>query len=267
MIVIDLAASAPFQGTNRTKDSHLTHAFGPNTSEQIILTSGSTITNFNAGFQVKAVVGNFVWLDGNQNGLQDNGEKPVQGVKVMAMNSSGIVVSESTTGVDGIYNLDGIAEGNYYVKFQAQSQYGFTAPNRGSDEIDSDVSGTFGTGTTSLVQLHTGDQLNNIDAGLTLAVLPIEWIDFVGSYNGTFTTLSWITGIEVNNDYYIIERRHETEKNFRQIGRELASANQFASRHDYVYDDYDLSLDGIYYYRIKQVDKDGLKNLANFHSI
>jgi len=254
----DLAASAPFQGTNRTKDSHLTHAFGPNTSEQIILTSGSTITNFNAGFQVKAVVGNFVWLDGNQNGLQDNGEKPVQGVKVMAMNSSGIVVSESTTGVDGIYNLDGIAEGNYYVKFQAQSQYGFTAPNRGSDEIDSDVSGTFGTGTTSLVQLHTGDQLNNIDAGLTLAVLPIEWIDFVGSYNGTFTTLSWITGIEVNNDYCIIERRHETEKNFRQIGRELASANQFASRHDYVYDDYDLSLDGIYYYRIKQVDKDGL---------
>ncbi|MGB3130766.1 MAG: T9SS type A sorting domain-containing protein [Saprospiraceae bacterium] len=38
----------------------------------------------------------------------------------------------------------------------------------------------------------------------------------------------------------------------------MASANQFASRHDYVYDDYDLSLDGIYYYRIKQVDKDGL---------
>ncbi len=254
----DLAASAAFQGTNRTKDSHLTHAFGPNTSELLTLTSGSIVSNFNAGFQVKAVVGNFVWLDSNQNGLQDNGEKPVQGVKVMAMNSSGTIVSESTTGVDGVYTLDGIAEGDYYVKFQAQSQYGFTTPNKGSDEIDSDVSGTFGAGTTAIVQLHTGDLLNNIDAGLTLAVLPIEWIDFTGSFNGTFTKLSWITGIEINNDYYIVERRHETEKNFRPIGKEFSSANQNASQHDYFYDDYDLSLDGIYYYRIMQVDKDGL---------
>ncbi len=253
----DLAASAAFQGTDRNKDSHLTHAFGPNTSEQVNLTSGTMVTNFNAGFQVKALVGNFVWLDANQNGIQDGGEKPVQGVKVMAMNLNGVVVSESTTGVDGIYNLDGIAAGDYYVKFQAQSQYGYTTPNVGNDDIDSDVNGSQGSGTTPVMRVNTGDRLANVDAGLILSVLPIEWIDFNAHFNGSYTELNWITGKEINNFEYVIERRHESEKNFVEIGKEAASTNLSAARHDYTYDDFDVVANGVYYYRIKQVDRDG----------
>jgi len=253
----DLAASAAFQGTDRNKDSHLTHAFGPNTSEQVNLTSGTMVINFNAGFQVKALVGNFVWLDANQNGIQDGGEKPVQGVKVMAMNLNGVVVSESTTGVDGIYNLDGIAAGDYYVKFQAQSQYGYTTPNVGNDDIDSDVNGSQGTGTTQVMRINTGDRIASVDAGLILSVLPIEWIDFNAQFNGSYTELNWITGKEINNFEYVIERRHESEKNFVEIGKEAASTNQTASRHDYTYDDFNVVSNGVYYYRIKQVDRDG----------
>ena len=253
----DLAASAAFQGTDRNKDSHLTHAFGPNTSEQVNLTSGTMVINFNAGFQVKALVGNFVWLDANQNGIQDGGEKPVQGVKVMAMNLNGVVVSESTTGVDGIYNLDGIAAGDYYVKFQAQSQYGYTTPNVGNDDIDSDVNGSQGTGTTQVMRINTGDRIASVDAGLILSVLPIEWIDFNAQFNGSYTELNWITGKEINNFEYVIERRHESEKNFVAIGKEAASTNLSAARHDYTYDDFNVVANGVYYYRIKQVDRDG----------
>ncbi|MBK9994322.1 MAG: DUF11 domain-containing protein [Saprospiraceae bacterium] len=253
----DLAASAAFQGTDRTKDSHLTHAYGPNTSEKITVLSGSDIKDIHAGFQVKAVVGNFVWLDGNQNGLQDSGEKPVQGVKVAAYNTAGVMVSESTTGVDGKYLLDGIAAGDYYVKFVPNSQYGFTTANRGNDDIDSDVTGTQGLGTTQVMRLNTGDAIPHVDAGLILSVLPLEWLGFTAEYNGSFTELNWSTGTEINNSHFEIERRHESEKDFEKIGQESASTNASATLHEYSHDDYDVVMSGLYYYRIKQVDRDG----------
>ncbi|MBK7224392.1 MAG: DUF11 domain-containing protein [Saprospiraceae bacterium] len=253
----DLAASAAFQGTDRTKDSHLTHAYGPNTSEKITVVSGSDIKDIHAGFQVKAVVGNYVWLDGNQNGLQDSGEKPVQGVKVAAYNTAGVMVSESTTGVDGKYLLDGIAAGDYYVKFVPSSQYGFTSANRGNDDIDSDVTGTQGLGTTQVMRLNTGDAIPHVDAGLILSVLPLEWLDFTAEYNGSFTELNWSTGAEINNSHFEIERRHESEKDFAKIGQESASTDASAALHEYSHDDYDVVKSGLYYYRIKQVDRDG----------
>ncbi|MGB3130346.1 MAG: T9SS type A sorting domain-containing protein, partial [Saprospiraceae bacterium] len=134
---------------------------------------------------------------------------------------------------------------------------GYTTPNVENDDIDSDVNGSQGTGTTQVMRINTGDRIASVDAGLILSVLPIEWIDFNAQFNGSYTELNWITGKEINNFEYVIERRHELEKNFVEIGKEAASTNQTASRHDYTYDDFDVVANGVYYYRIKQVDRDG----------
>ncbi len=76
------------------------------------------VLNIGAGFQEKATVGDYEWLDRYLNGIQDSGEQPIPGVKVNAYNiTTRVMVSEATTGSDGHYMLEGIAQGDYYVKF------------------------------------------------------------------------------------------------------------------------------------------------------
>jgi len=253
-----LAASEPLRGGNADKDSDIGHENGVNSTRKIVVLSGDMVLNIGAGFQNKATVGDYVWLDRNLNGLQDSGEQPIPGVKVNAYNNTtGAMVSEATTGSDGHYMLDGIAQGDYYVKFIPPVNYGFTAAHSGTDPVDNDVDGTNGYGTTRVYRIQTGDALPTIDAGLVGAVLAIEWLNFTGHHNGSFTELNWQTGVELNNDHFEIERRHESETGFTVIGQELASEDGLAAKHNYGYDDFDANKSGVYYYRLKQVDKDG----------
>ena len=61
-------------------------------------------------------------------------------------------VSESVTGTDGSYFLDGLVQGDFYFKFEIQNNtYGFTVSHATRDEMDSDVDGTFGYGSTKMI--------------------------------------------------------------------------------------------------------------------
>ena len=263
----NLAAGPWYIGSNQY-DSDITHENGINTTRKFTVLSGDHVPNIGAGFQNKATVGNFVWLDANANGVQDLGEKPMAGVTVAAYNPQGTMVSEATTNNSGVYMLDGIAKGDYFLKFtKASAQLSFTTPHVGLDEVDSDVDGTNGSGTTKLMRLNADDAVVNIDAGVLFAVLPLEWLSFDGKYNGSFTELNWATGVELNNSHFVIERRHESEKEFKEIGTEQASLEPQSARHEYAYDDYNVTESGVYYYRIKQVDQDGSFTYSNVISI
>ncbi|MCC6843703.1 MAG: DUF11 domain-containing protein [Saprospiraceae bacterium] len=262
-----LAASEPFKGGNTDKDSDISHEFGVNTTRKFTVLSGDMILNVGAGFQDKATLGDRVWLDRNFNGIQDGNEEPVQGVKIAAYTPGGVMVSEATSGFDGTYMLDGVAQGDYYVKFTAPVSFGFTIPHTGSDNVDNDVDGTNGYGTTRVYRVQTGDAFPTIDAGLVYQVLPLEWLSFEANYNGEFTELDWATGVEINNGYFEVERRHESETEFKAIGQVDASTETGASRHDYEMDDLNVNQSGVYYYRIKQVDRDGKYNYSKVISI
>jgi len=262
-----LAASDPYKGGNVDKDSDISHENGVNSSRKLTLLSGDMILNIGAGFQDKSTVGDMVWLDRNNNGLQDPGEPPVQGVIVDAYSLSGSKVSESTSGLDGSYMLDGISGGDYFVKFTPPVQYGFTRPKAGPETIDSDVTGTHGFGTTRVYRLLTGDRLPYIDAGLVAGVLPLEWLGFDGIYNGRFTELEWSTGVEINNSHFVIERRHESESSFVEIAQVSASLEASSSIHNYTYDDHNVVKSGVYYYKLKQVDHNASYTYSNTISI
>ncbi|MCC6817095.1 MAG: DUF11 domain-containing protein, partial [Saprospiraceae bacterium] len=262
-----LAASDPLRGTDRNKDSDIGHENGLNTSRKLTVVSGDMLLNIGAGFSDKAVMGDFVWLDANGNGVQDSGEEPIENVHVYAVSPNGTIVSESMTQPNGTFNLDGIAQGDYYVRFEPPSSYGFTTPKAGSDPIDSDVDGTNGYGTTRTYRINAGDEKPTVDAGLVFQVLPLEWLSFDGRYNGSFTELDWSTGVEINNDYFDVERRHESEAAFSKIAQVDASSDRAAKIHTYNHDDYDVSRSGIYYYRIKQVDRNGTFSYSKTISI
>jgi uncharacterized repeat protein (TIGR01451 family) len=112
-----------------------------------------------------AGLGDFVWLDLNKNGIQDNGEPGVPNITVTLYNQAGTVLDTRLTNASGYYSFTGLIPGTYQVGFTLPNGYTFTIPNAGSnDQIDSDADLT--TGRTPLVTLAPGEYNPTLDAGL-----------------------------------------------------------------------------------------------------
>jgi hypothetical protein len=253
-----LGASPPYKGTDPDKDCDITHENGINTTRTITLSSGELLSNLAGGFQTKSIVGDKVWIDQNFNGMQDFGELPLPGVKVSAYNMDKKKVSESLTGADGLFMLDGMTQGDFYLKFEVPNgKYGFTKAHAGLDEMDSDVDGSYGYGSTKMFSILPGEVRPTMDAGVVSQALAVEWLQFNGEYNGKFTELNWATGFNEDNDHFVVERKYETDNQFEDIGIVQANSTLNLKKYDYEFDDLAVEKSGTYYYRLKQVNKDG----------
>jgi hypothetical protein len=104
------------------------------------------------------------------------------------------------------------------------------------------------------------------DNCLALQVLPIDLTAFEGENRGSFNLLYWSTEREVASDVFKIERRFESEDNFRQIGSVKAAGYSFENV-DYSFSDFDIERDGIYYYRLAEYDLNGKKQLSKVVAI
>jgi len=119
-----------------------------------------------------AAVGDKVFLDSNNNGLQDPGEPGVNGVTVELHRSDNTVVDTLITSNGGLYLFEGLAPGDYYVTFINTTGNGScTTPNAGDDTLDSDgvpspddPSGA--TCSTEVFSLTAGQTDLNWDLGL-----------------------------------------------------------------------------------------------------
>jgi len=123
-----------------------------------------------------ASLGDRVWLDVNQNGLQDADEPGIANVPVQLWiaHEDGTldqVVSTTVTNEDGLYqfiNLDPTT--HYVVEFLPEPELSFTQAKAsingtdGTDEIDSDVDPDMGL--TVLIDLAPGEESTAIDAGI-----------------------------------------------------------------------------------------------------
>ena len=86
------------------------------------------------------------------------------------------------------------------------------------------------------------------------SVLPIELISFEGKALKNTVELNWTTASEVNNDYVAIERSDDAI-NFMEIGR-IPGQGDTEEERSYTYVD-KAPLQGINYYRLRQVDFNG----------
>ncbi|MEQ8702785.1 MAG: SdrD B-like domain-containing protein [Phaeodactylibacter sp.] len=89
-----------------------------------------------------AELGDFVWLDANQNGLQDAGESGLPGVQVILERAEGntfLPVDTTVTDGAGYYHFI-VAPGAYRVRFIPTNGLEVTMPLQGQDpQLDSDV--------------------------------------------------------------------------------------------------------------------------------
>ncbi len=114
---------------------------------------------------VTGSVGDFVWLDANANGLQDEDEPGIAGVTVYLLSTTDEVLDQTTTDADGLYLFEDLVDGDYRVRFTLPAGYLFTEPQVGGDGTkDSDADPV--TGLTPVFALLPGEHIRHVDAGL-----------------------------------------------------------------------------------------------------
>lgn len=95
--------------------------------------------------------------------------------------------------------------------------------------------------------------------------LPIELLSFeIESVTDNAALLTWVTASEINNEYFDLEKSHDTQ-NWNTINTQLGAGNS-VDENNYDFTDRNL-VPGIQYYRLKQVDFDGQFEYSDILSI
>ncbi len=245
-------------GNDENTDSDLTGANGPGTTDVFLIVPGTDIPVLKAGFYPMASAGNKVWMDENHNGTQDASEQAVSGVLVEAFDAqNGSKLGHALTNEQGEYTLDYLEKKDAYLRFYPPAGYIATTPHASEDHTDSDVDHSFGLNTTKSIAMVPGQYNQNIDMGIALGFLPVEWVEVSAKNKGTYHEIFWTTSNEINVSHYGVERRWGDESNFSLLEGMLDSKGNRSAHQTYVYKDNNVSREGVYTYRVKQVDLDG----------
>ncbi|MBK6666234.1 MAG: carboxypeptidase regulatory-like domain-containing protein [Saprospiraceae bacterium] len=246
-------------------------------SGSIVLVSGTDNQTIDAGYYRCGYVGDYVWLDNNLNNLQDAGDVGINGVLVELYKSSNpstpvqtmlTINDPSNPSQAGYYNFEVCELGNYFIKVKADmTVYNWVQPNQGiNDGIDSDII-DFESQTTLIFTVGYAAAIEDIDAGLKLIPLPVSLSTFTGRWNESrdVNELNWVTMSEVNNDYFELERSFKGSA-FEKVGRISGQGNSNKEVR-YAMDDEDIIRNGIYTYRLRQVDFDGRESYSSIVEI
>jgi hypothetical protein len=179
------------QGGNDATDSDA-DPIGGQTGSYTLAAGGSDLT-VDAGIynDTRASLGDRVWYDTNENGVQDAGENGVPGVTVTLYTGAGVQVgAPTTTAADGSYLFSNLLEGDYYVQFTPPASYAFSPLDTGgntpaSDLTDSDADPA--THRTATTHLDPGENDLTWDAGMyytTVALGNRVWED--ANNNGVY---------------------------------------------------------------------------------
>ena len=104
---------------------------GLKASKAVDLNDKTSRDSQNIGFTRASIVKGICYLDGNYNGFYDEGEQPLQGVKISAIKEwDGTEVASTTSGEDGRFELPGVRPNTYKIRAllpEDEHQYRFQA--------------------------------------------------------------------------------------------------------------------------------------------
>ena len=263
----DYKVSPLYSGTDNTKDSDIRTN---GTITNIVVTSGFESLHLDAGIFRCGKISGHVWVDkGGNPDIFDSGlDDLMNGVEVQLFHVDNHETPVQTTltstivGEEGWYEFEVCSTGYYYIKVIRPKDYKFVLPMVGDGVNDSKISDSI-SGKSDSFYLGYAHLIVDMDAGLVYSPFAVELVEFSGYWNVVrdVNALKWITSAEINNDYFELERSFELEP-FNKIAFIKGKGNTNV-RQEYGYDDSDIQRNGVYNYRLKQVDFDGQYRYSN----
>ena len=181
---LDSKATAQDQGSEEI-DSDIDAETG---FAQIEVT-GTALSGVNAGYFYPASIGDYVWLDINGNGVQDPDEEGANNYIINLHDADNNFIERVWSNFDanlnpGFYQFNDLAPGQYIIRVTTQQGIAFSPAEATDADNDSNITNTNGAGSTDLIDLNSGMQLDDIDIGLVLAPATLGnqlWIDANGN--------------------------------------------------------------------------------------
>ncbi len=145
-------------------DSDITGAFGEGSTDIFSIPSGGIVNTVNGGAYLPASIGDQVWLDENEDGIQDENEGGVANIEVIIFRSFGIPFDTTITDEEGYYQFENLKQGLYFIQFVIPQEFAISPTDQGTDDaVDSDADNT---GKTPLISLAHGADLESVDCGI-----------------------------------------------------------------------------------------------------
>lgn len=147
--------------------SQATSGLGGGAHSVTVTDANNCVTTAVITLEEPSKIGDYVWDDLNQNGIQDATEVGLGGIEVYltGVNSNGDSVNMTVqTDTTGFYCFDGLKAGFYCLKFDEPTNHLITYQNVGNDFFDSDPDPA--TGKTVSFNLSQGEFESKWDAGL-----------------------------------------------------------------------------------------------------
>ncbi len=157
------------------------------------LTNTASVDRVIFASQTNAFIGDYVWRDGNANGIQDIGEIGVPGVTVQLLDAATNILADTVTDVDGAYGFI-VPPGTYLLRFVPPGGTDFSPRFAGGPAEDSDAD--LATGLTNPVVLAPGQIEDTLDAGL---VTPLTLLKSVETPLGSVSNVTFNYILTVSN--------------------------------------------------------------------
>lgn len=143
-----------------------------------------SLFNIDAGFYETGSIGDFVWLDNNNNGIQDGGESGVGDVRVELLNGDGEVIAATTTNPDGSYAFTNLPPSDYKIGVVPPTGFGI-GPYKATLDGDADSDIEPASGQSETIFLISGQVIENIDAALSAECAYTAELDITAPECGT----------------------------------------------------------------------------------
>lgn len=275
---------ATADGADSDPDPNAGAAFGRTAS--FTVAAGQVKRDVDAGIiSLLAAVGDYVWNDVNNNGIQNNTETGVPGVTVILYRpgpdgvrdgADDTPIASAVTDGNGKYFIGNIPVSNtcsqFFIRFVDRPVNSiFTVALVGgaasaTNSKAAQLAAGAETGSTPLFTLCP-EEINSIqDAGLVFTgggPLPVTGIQASAVLNGTQATVKWFTLSEANTSKFVVERSTDN-RTFDAVGTKTAAGSS-AQRIDYNYADDIASVRqaSVIYYRVAVIDADGSLSYSN----
>lgn len=186
-----------------------------------------------------------IWRDDNSNGIQEPGELGLPGIKIELIydrNNNNLVdtydgIVNTASVVNGMYEFNFVAAGNYLLRVLPQPGYNSTTPLL----FDAD--------------LIDGQIISNKNFGFSFIVVPLTCLDFSAGNSNSSNLLQWKTVAEINSKGFNIQRSTDGI-NFENIAWINALGSTTGS-HNYSYVDSHIYGGLNYYYRLEEIAQSG----------